>query len=106
MVPPLLTSRRRKFRLYTLPVQQYENPTNEGSLFCVEVETGEHETHPSNFRAAAASVVTDEWWFGFEQEYFLTNLMEQSSVGKMELLLGHKENTTVQSERPMSKEEK
>jgi glutamine synthetase len=38
-----------------------------------EVETGEHETHPSNFRAAAASVVTDEWWFGFEQEYFLTN---------------------------------
>ena len=56
-----------------LPVQQYENPTNEGSLVLCEVETGEHETHPSNFRAAAASVVTDEWWFGFEQEYFLTN---------------------------------
>ena len=56
-----------------LPVQQYENPTNEGYLVLCEVETGEHETHPSNFRAAAASVVTDEWWFGFEQEYFLTN---------------------------------
>ncbi len=56
-----------------LPVQQYENPTNEGSLVLCEVETGEHETHPSNFRAAAASVVTDDWWFGFEQEYFLTN---------------------------------
>ena len=38
-----------------------------------QVQTGEHETHPSNTRAAAAKVVSDEWWFGFEQEYFFTN---------------------------------
>ena len=38
-----------------------------------QVETGEHETHPSNSRAAAEAVVTDEWWFGFEQEYFFTD---------------------------------
>lgn len=56
-----------------VPVEQYENPTNEGSLVMCQVETGEHETHPSNSRAAAEAVVTDEWWFGFEQEYFLTD---------------------------------
>ena len=37
-----------------------------------QVETGEHETHPSNTRVAASEVVTDEWWFGFEQEFFFT----------------------------------
>ena len=56
-----------------LPVEQYENPTNEGSLVMCQVQTGEHETHPSNSRAAAEAVVSDEWWFGFEQEYFLTD---------------------------------
>ena len=56
-----------------MPVEQYENPTNEGSLVMCQVQTGEHETHPSNSRAAADAVVSDEWWFGFEQEYFLTN---------------------------------
>ena len=56
-----------------IPVEQYENPTNEGSLVMCQVQTGEHETHPSNSRAAADAVVRDEWWFGFEQEYFLTN---------------------------------
>ena len=40
-----------------LPVQQYENPTNDGSLVLCQVETGEHETHPSNFRAAADALV-------------------------------------------------
>jgi glutamine synthetase len=38
-----------------------------------QVETGEHETHPSNTRAAAEKILSDEWWFGFEQEYFFTN---------------------------------
>ena len=43
------------------------------TLVMCEVQTGEHETHGTNTRAAAAAVVTDEWWFGFEQEYFFTN---------------------------------
>ena len=52
-----------------LPVQTYDGP-----LFADnQVQTDEHETHPSNTRAAAAKVVSDEWWFGFEQEYFFTN---------------------------------
>ena len=37
------------------------------------VQTGGREVHPSNTRHSASEVVRDEWWFGFEQEYFLTN---------------------------------
>ena len=55
-----------------LPVQTYENPLFSDYLVMCQVETGEHETHPSNTRVAASEVVTDEWWFGFEQEYFFT----------------------------------
>ena len=55
-----------------LPVQTYENPLFSDYLVMGQVETGEHETHPSNTRVAASEVVTDEWWFGFEQEYFFT----------------------------------
>ena len=55
-----------------LPVQTYDNPLFSDYLVMCQVETGEHETHPSNTRVAASEVVTDEWWFGFEQEYFFT----------------------------------
>ena len=56
-----------------LPVQTYDCPLFADYLVMSQVETGEHETHPSNTRVAATKVVTDEWWFGFEQEYFFTN---------------------------------
>ena len=56
-----------------IPVQTYEGPLFSDKLVMCEVHTGEHEVHPSNSRSAAASVVTDEWWFGFEQEYFFTD---------------------------------
>ena len=55
-----------------LPVQTYNNPLFSDYLVMCQVETGEHETHPSNTRVAASEVVADEWWFGFEQEYFFT----------------------------------
>jgi len=55
-----------------LPVQTYDGPLFADYLVMCQVETGEHETHPSNTRVEAARVVTDEWWFGFEQEYFFT----------------------------------
>ena len=54
-------------------MQTYEGPQFADNLVMCEVQTGEHETHPSNTRSAAAEVVTDEWWFGFEQEYFFTD---------------------------------
>ena len=36
-----------------LPVQTYSNPHGH-DLVLTQVQTAEHETHPSNFRAAAA----------------------------------------------------
>ena len=56
-----------------LPVQTYESPVYSDYLVMCQVQSADHTTHPSNTRAAAAEVVTDEWWFGFEQEYFFTN---------------------------------
>ena len=56
-----------------LPVQKYNGPLFADYLVMCQVETGEHEVHSSNTRVAAEKVVTDEWWFGFEQEYFFTD---------------------------------
>ena len=56
-----------------LPVQTYDNPTASDYLVMCQVLSADETTHPSNFRAAAAEVVTDEWWFGFEQGFFFTN---------------------------------
>ena len=55
-----------------LPVQTYSNP-NGHDFVLTQVHAADHTTHPSNFRAAAEEVVTDEWWFGFEQEFFFTD---------------------------------
>ena len=55
-----------------LPVHTYDGPLFADYLVMCQVETGEHKTHSSNTRVAADKVVTDEWWFGFEQEYFFT----------------------------------
>ena len=46
-----------------LPVQTYENPHGH-DLVMTQVQSADHTTHPTNFRAAAEEVVTDEWWFG------------------------------------------
>ena len=56
-----------------IPVQKYEGPQFADNLIMCEVQTGEHKTHPSNTRSSAAKLVTDDWWFGFEQEYFFTD---------------------------------
>ena len=56
-----------------LPVQTYESPMYSDFLVMTQVHSADHKTHPSNTRAAADAVVSDEWWFGFEQEYFFTN---------------------------------
>ena len=64
--------------------------------------TADHTTHPSNFRAEAEKIVTDEWWFGFEQEYVLRwynhketrplgfeNFNEPEKQGKYYCSVGH-----------------
>ena len=56
-----------------LPVQTYDCPLFADYLVMCQVHAGDHSVHPSNTRAAAEAVLSDEWWFGFEQEYFFTN---------------------------------
>ena len=63
-----------------LPVQTYSNPDGH-DIVMTQVQAADHTTHPSNFRAAAAEVVTDEWWFGFEQEYFFTDPQTGEPLG-------------------------
>jgi glutamine synthetase len=66
-----------------IPVQTYSNP-NGHDLVLTQVQSADHTTHPSNFRASAAEIVTDEWWFGFEQEFFFTDSKTANHlVGKM-----------------------
>ena len=56
-----------------LPVQTYDCPLFADHIVMCQVHSGDHQVHPSNTRAAAEQVLNDEWWFGFEQEYFFTN---------------------------------
>ena len=56
-----------------IPVAQYDGPLGADLVMC-QVDTGEHETHPSNTRKACEGLVADDWWFGFEQEYFFTDI--------------------------------
>ena len=56
-----------------IPVQMYDNPTAPDHLVMCQVLAADGSIHPSNTRDAADAVVSDEWWFGFEQEYFFTN---------------------------------
>ena len=55
------------------PVQVYDNPTRPDFMVLCQVVDSDHKTHSSNTRAQAAKLVTDDWWFGFEQEYYLTH---------------------------------
>ena len=55
-----------------VPVQTYHNPTDSDYLVMCQVYGSDHKPHASNTRAAAADI-SDEWWFGFEQEYYLTH---------------------------------
>ena len=46
-------------------------PGLEGTYVMCEVLGADHEPHPSNNRTHCMNLVSDEWWFGFEQEYFM-----------------------------------
>ena len=56
-----------------IPVQTYNNPTSSDYIVLCQVLRSDHSIHTSNTRALAADMVTEEWWFGFEQEYYLTH---------------------------------
>ena len=46
-------------------------PGLEGTYVMCEVLNADNEPHTSNTRTHCQNLVSDEWWFGFEQEYFM-----------------------------------
>ena len=46
-------------------------PGLEGTYVMCEVLDADGEPHSSNTRTHCQNLVSDEWWFGFEQEYFM-----------------------------------
>ena len=55
------------------PTSEYVGPLSSDKLVMCEVLSLDKTPHPSNTRRRCEGLVTDEWWFGFEQEYFFTN---------------------------------
>jgi len=50
------------------PVSSYKTKTD--TLVMCEVLNSDHTPHESNYRTVCYKFIDDEWWFGFEQEYF------------------------------------
>ncbi len=46
-------------------------PGLEGTYVMCEVLKADHEPHESNTRTHCQNLVSNDWWFGFEQEYFM-----------------------------------
>ena len=46
-------------------------PGLEGTYVMCEVMNADGEPHESNTRTDCLNLISDEWWFGFEQEYFM-----------------------------------
>ena len=47
------------------------SPGLEGTYVMCEVLDANQDPHKSNTRTHCQNLVSDEWWFGFEQEYFM-----------------------------------
>ena len=63
------------------PVRVYTNPFEDGEAYFIlcEVMSSTGTPHASNVRTTLIN--DEEWWFGFEQEYVLTNLETNMPVG-------------------------
>ena len=63
------------------PVRVYDSPFAENSyLVLCEVMYSDGSPHDSNTRRGLAEMKNDDTWFGFEQEYTLTDAMQQPLV--------------------------
>jgi glutamine synthetase len=63
------------------PSNQYEGPLSSDKLVMCEVLSPDKSPHSSNTRHKCEGLVADEWWFGFEQEYFFTNPEDGTILG-------------------------
>ena len=54
------------------PVGSYRAPEHscEDTIVMCEVLNSDHTPHESNYRTECEAFIGEEWWFGFEQEYF------------------------------------
>jgi len=58
------------------PIARYDNPIEGGYFVLCEVYDSQSEPHSSNARNMLAEydhINEDDWWFGFEQEYFFVS---------------------------------
>ena len=62
------------------PVRTYPNSLEGGIIVLCEVYLPDGTPHPSNTRAKISEDTEDYWW-GFEQEYFLMNRMTEKPLG-------------------------
>ena len=70
------------------------SPGLEGTYVMCEVLSANNEPHPSNTRTDCQNLVSDDWWFGFEQEYFMYK-DGRPLVGLRKVSHEHKVITTV-----------
>ena len=64
------------------PVAIYPDPARiDGYLVMCEVLSPDGTPHPSNSRATIDSDVDDDFWFGFEQEYFIMDTATDLPLG-------------------------
>ena len=63
------------------PVNEYIGPRSSDNLVMCEVLSPDKTPHPSNTRNACVDLVSDDWWFGFEQEFFFTNPEDGTILG-------------------------
>ena len=63
------------------PTTEYEGPLSSDKLVMCEVLSPDKTPHPSNTRKRCEGLVTDEWWFGYEQEYFFSNPEDGTILG-------------------------
>ena len=63
------------------PIAEYEGPLSSDKLVMCEVLSPDKSPHSSNTRHKCDGLVADEWWFGYEQEYFLTNPEDGTILG-------------------------
>ena len=64
------------------PVAIYPDPArDDGFLVMTEVLSADGTAHPSNSRATISSDDNEDFWFGFEQEYFIMDVKTQLPLG-------------------------
>ena len=63
------------------PVNEYRGPRSSDSLVTCEGLAPDKSPHPAHTRNACVGLLSDDWWFGFEQEYFIMDTATDLPLG-------------------------